>query len=392
MNIRMIDTEPMLDALVQELESAGELAFDVEADGLFRYRANLCMVQVATRDVLAVIDTIAIKNHAKLAPLFERQQPLKVVHDASFDARMLRDVGLPLVRMFDTSIAARFLGEQQAGLATLLEKRMGVVVTKEYQKADWGRRPITPEQLNYLANDVRYLLGLADILREELRAKSIEQEVEEECAYLLRRAASEQVEIRPAWTRVKGAVDLAGPSKAVLRELCIAREEEAEARDVPSFKVITNESLLTIARKRPKTMQDLTRDVGPNALRVHQFATRIMRAIRDGEARGGVPPEDLAPSGGPIPTPEERAAAKIRDRSLSAWRRAMATERGVDPQAVLPGHCFHEIVALNPSAPEELSAIDGVGTFRIERDGAAIIAALHAPPPPILPAQDPAQP
>lgn len=377
--VRVITTETELSQLLLECANADEIAFDVEADGLFRYRARLCTVQVATRDVLAVIDTLAIRDHAKLAPLFSGEKPLKVVHDASFDARMLREVGLPLPRIFDTSIAARFLGEAQAGLASILEKKMGVLVTKEHQKADWGRRPITTEQLAYLANDVEHLLGLADILRAELRAKDIEREVDEECAYLLRRASIETVDTRPAWTRVKGAFDLPGVSRAVLRALCIAREEEAEARDVPSFKVITNESLLAIARKRPKTMQDLTRAVGPGSLRVHDFAMALVQAVKDGEAAGGVPPEELASPSGPIPTAEERAALKTRDRALSAWRKSLAAERGVDAQAIMPGHCFHEIVALNPQAPEELLAIDGIGAFRVERDGAAIVAALRTP-------------
>lgn len=380
-NERFIDTDAALGELARELMLAREIAFDVEADGLFRYRARLCTIQLATADFVAVVDTLSVQDVSVLAPVFQSDAILKVVHDASFDARMLRDVGLPLRNIFDTSIAVRFLGDAQAGLASVIEKRLGVVVSKEFQKDDWGRRPLSDAQRAYLLNDVRHLLPLAEIIREELQTKGIVDEANEEAAYLLHRVAVEQSEEeapRPLWTRVKGATELREPSRAILRELCLAREAEAEARDVPSFKVIGNDSLLAIAKKRPKSMQDLVRVVGAGALRVHTFTTRILDAIKQGEALGDVPSEELAPPRPAGFTPEMRLLHKARDRALSNWRRTTATARSVDPQVVLPGHCLHDIVALGPTDVQALSSIPGLGNFRIVRDGAAIVAAIQS--------------
>lgn len=380
MNERFIETDADLSVLASELLSQDRIAFDVEADGLFRYKARLCTVQLATTEFVAVVDTLRVRDLAPLAAVFASETVMKVVHDASFDARMLRDAGLPLRNLFDTSIAVRFLGDAQAGLASVLEKRLGVVVSKEFQKDDWGRRPLSDAQLAYLANDVRHLLPLADLLHEELLAKNIAAEVSEEAAYLLHRVAEEVHEEeapRPLWTRVKGAVELREPSRAVLRELCIAREEEAEERDVPSFKVIGNDALLAIAKKRPKSQPELVRVVGAGALRVHTFSIRILDAIRRGESAGTVPAEELAPPRPAGYSPELRNLLKARDRALSTWRKATATERGVDAQVVLPGHCLHDIVDLGPASVADLSAVPGLGKFRVERDGAAIVAAIQ---------------
>ena len=150
-----------LEEAVRGLMEASEIAFDCEGDGYFRYRARLCAVQLADRRSTTLVDTLNSGVQA-LAPLLGEAGPLKVVHDAAYDARLLRDHGARLGNVFDTSVAGRFLGEPALGLRALLQKHLEVDVPKEHQLADWGARPLSDEMRSYLENDVRYLLALAD--------------------------------------------------------------------------------------------------------------------------------------------------------------------------------------------------------------------------------------
>ena len=90
----------------------------------------------------------------------------KVFHDADYDLRLLRqDYGWQVANLFDTRIAAQLLGERAFGLAALLEQEFGVRLDKKHQRADWSMRPLTPDMLDYAAQDTYWLLGLRDRLR-----------------------------------------------------------------------------------------------------------------------------------------------------------------------------------------------------------------------------------
>jgi len=375
-----IETPEALRSLLVDLEDVSELAFDVEGDGLFRYRARLCTVQIATRDRIAVVDTLALSAHLdELQPLLDAAGPLKVIHDASFDARLLRDVGVDLGHVFDTAIAARFLGEEGTGLATLLEKHFDVSVPKGQQQADWGKRPLNEEDLHYLENDVRHLLELGDRMAAQVRAAGIEAEVAEECAYMLEGARGEEPDERPPWMRIKGRDSLDGPGRAILREAAAVREREAERRDVPPFKVVNNSALLELARRRPRSGRELGRIRGLGRGRARLLAGALLEAVRAGEAAGDVPEEERPDRRREdVPPPEERAARKRRQKALTKWRRREAEARGVDVQVVLPGHCLQDLSSQAPEDVDGLHAIPGLGGARIERYGEALLDLVAA--------------
>lgn len=373
-----IDTSAGLADLAGRLASAERIALDVEGDGLYRYRTRLCTVQIATPDVLAIIDTLELDDLGVLAPMFGAAGPEKLLHDAAFDARLLRERGLPLGNVLDTSVCARFLGEPAQGLASLLEKHFGVVLPKDRQRADWGVRPLDAEAMRYLAGDVAHLHALAAHFLALAAERGILEEIAEECRYVLLRAADEPSGVQAQWTRVKGGVELPALSRAALRELCLVREEEAERRDVPAFKVLGNEVLLAVARRRPRNRQELRVAGGEFVVRSTAFADRLLEAVRRGEAAGDVPVEELRPVRGEPPSAAERAAHRAREKSLQAWRRTTAEARGVDAQVVLPGHCLSDLAEGDVATLDALAAVRGFGTVRIIRDGEAILAVLAA--------------
>jgi ribonuclease D len=363
---------------------------------MYRYRARLCVLQLATRDPsgvvdVVVVDALAVGDLTPLAPLLGSGGPVKIVHDAAFDARMLREAGVPLDRVLDTSVLARLLGEPASGLSALSEKFLGVTISKAMREHDWGRRPLGDAALRYLAEDVRHLHALADALLARAAEAGILEEVAEECAYVLARAAAPP-RTAPPWTRIKGAFDLGPAERLRLRALAAAREEVARVRDVPPGRLVSGDALLAAARRGPRNAHELARVLGAGASRDAALRDALLGALASveealagsaGAATDGagarpvpdVPAEELPPPG---PRPAERAAMRAREKALLAWRRARAEERGVDLQVVLPGHCVADLVSRDPATPAALEEIPGLGVVRRARDGAALLELLGA--------------
>ncbi|MCZ7678009.1 MAG: HRDC domain-containing protein [Sandaracinaceae bacterium] len=146
------------------------------------------------------------------------------------------------------------------------------------------------------------------------------------------------------------------------------REREAEQRDVPPFRVAPNAALYEAARRGARDVRDLARVRGLRGLDEAALAEALALAARGAPAE----PEVEAPP------PEERAARRAREKALSEWRRAEAERRGVDAQAVLPGHCLRDLARLGARAIEDLSRVEGLGDKRIARYGDALVRVLSA--------------
>jgi ribonuclease D len=164
-----IQTESELNELGRRLKSAALLAADTEAAGYHRYSDRVCLLQMSTRDQTFIVDTLAVPNLDALQPAFARNETEIVFHDADYDLRLLaRDFGVHVTNLFDTKIAAEFLGEKAFGLGSLVEKHVGIKMDKKHQRADWAQRPLPEDMLSYAAEDTQHLPTLRDRMREEL--------------------------------------------------------------------------------------------------------------------------------------------------------------------------------------------------------------------------------
>lgn len=361
----MIRSREELVALLETLGGLARVGLDVEGDGLYRYRSRLCIIQIGDAERVAVIDALALEDLSPLAPFLSEEGPEKIVHDVSFDRKMLASRGLPLGRVFDTAVAARFLGEPSTGLAALLAKHFEVELDKKFQQADWGERPLDEERLAYLTADVRHLPALAETLTASARELGVLEEIGIETIYAMERALEPEKEREP-WTRVKGARDLGAGQKAFLRALADVRESEAIARDVPPFRVASNRVLFEAARRRPKRVQDLRRVRGLRKLDDAHLERALSMAERDG------PPNEEAPD---LPPPAVRAERKAREKALNSWRAEEAKARGVDVQVVLPGHCLRDLARLTDTS--DLAMISGFGAKRIELYGEPLLGLIR---------------
>jgi ribonuclease D len=378
---RIVASPDELTALTSQRSGPAQeqrVAVDLEASGMFTYRARLCTLQLAWDEghAVAIVDTLAV-SPAGLAGMLGKRGPLKIVHDVAFDTRVLAEHGIELGNVRDTAVAAHMLGRAATGLASLLESMLGVRLAKDMQQHDWRKRPLDAASLAYLAADVASLDRLERALWAEVTERGIEQEVTEETEYRIASAiaAARAPEREPPYMRLRGIDRLSERELAGLRAIAEVREREAERRDVPPYRVMPHEALVELARRRPATREDAARVRGVPASRPPALIDDIVRALA--AAGDSLPEDDRALLQRPrVPTAVHRARRE-RESRLIAWRRAEATRRGVDQQVVLPGHCLKDAAGSEPAGLDELARIPGIGAFRVERDGEAILRTLR---------------
>ena len=228
---------------------ARRVAFDTEANSLYRYTPRVCLIQLNVRGRNYIVDPLA---DVDLRPLLDALlDKVLVIHDGDYDMRMLRsEYGIkPKGKVFDTKLAAQLLGYESFGLVAMVEQVLGVSLTKQGQKSNWTRRPLTEAQLLYACDDTRYLLHLADKLEAELRHRGRLGWHEESCARMVRATTEEPPKkVIDPW-RIRGAGDLNRHELGILREVWHWRDREARRADRPAFKVMLDGTLLELAQR-----------------------------------------------------------------------------------------------------------------------------------------------
>ena len=370
-----VRTSEELARLVSGLRGIEALAVDSESDSLHHFPEKVCLVQLATPagDVF-LLDPLSLPGLGPLcAPLADRRV-VKVLHGAAYDlASMKRDFACEFAGLFDTMLAAQFLGMAEVGLTALLRQVLGVESGASRQKDDWAVRPLRPEQEQYAAADVRHLIPLRARLLEALQARGREGWVAEECRALEATPAAARIFNPDDCFEIKGARTLDRRSLAVLQALFVAREAWAHAWERPPFKVVGNDTLLRLAARRPKTPDDLARVPGctPSVLRRHG------EGILDAVARGEAVAEEELPVLRRPKKPRLSPAVERRIASLLTWRAEAAPRLGLDPGLVLPRRLIERLATEAPAHVTALGAVEGIRRWRVEALGAEILAALR---------------
>src|SRR5881275_1375522 len=252
-----LDKPAEVERFLKEIANVTELALDTEGASFHRFLDRIYLLQISTRERSAIIDPLPIGSPEKLGRLLQSKDVEVVFHDADYDLRLLhQDYGWHVTRIFDTRIAAQLLGIKSFGLAALLEQFFDVKLDKKHQRADWSMRPLTPDMLEYAAQDTRYLLQLRDQMRAELQRRGRWHWAREEFARLegTRWEAEEGME---GFLRLKGARDLNRRELAVLREVANWRDTVARELDRATFRVMGNEVLFELARRAPRSVSEL---------------------------------------------------------------------------------------------------------------------------------------
>ncbi len=244
---QLISLPAQLPPLYAALDRCTEIALDTEADNLFRYRTQVCLLQIQAVNEIYLVDLLA---NLPLESLWQRlaAKPL-IMHGSDYDLRLLWELcRFQPQSLFDTMFAAQLLNIPRFGLAALLEQNFAVQLDKDHQKANWSQRPLDRAMLDYAALDVYYLPALRDRLRDELVRLGRLDWLEQKCRWQIavgRDGFSAPDENN--W-RINGSEKLHGRGLAVLHAIWHWREGWAEKINTPPFKVTGNELLGRIAR------------------------------------------------------------------------------------------------------------------------------------------------
>lgn len=349
----MIDTADALDALIARARRAGAVALDTEFVWERSYYPALGVVQLGLgEDDVHLIDALALAGAlGPLGALLEDAAVEKVLHDAGQDLQILaRATGARPRRIFDTQRAAGFVGlPATVSLQELIRHTAGRTLDKGETRTDWLRRPLSPEQVRYAEDDVRYLLDARGRLLADAEARGRAEWVRAEMTRYEDAALYAPLDVSEAVARVKakGIAQLPAQGRAVLRALAAWREREAQALDRTRRMVLPDETLVEIARRRPHDARALGA-LGLTERQRHRYAEGLLAAVAEGEA---APPEVVPRRGRPGPEDERRAAVLLLAQAFVAGR--CATE-GIDPALVAPKATLKRLVeqaALNGAAP-----------------------------------------
>jgi ribonuclease D len=351
---KLVADPEALAMVVSRLAQQPQVAVDTEAASFHRYVDRVYLVQVSYDGETALVDPLAIDDLTPLGQILADPAIEVIFHDADYDLRILnRDFGFAARNVFDTRIAAQFAGEPQLGLGALLEKYFAVSVNKKLQRADWSRRPLTAEMIEYAADDTRYLLSLRDRLASELDRLNRLAWAKEEFRNLETLRWTQPVGDELAYTRIKGAKALPSRSLAVLRELYDWRERTAQALDRAPFRVLGNASLLAVARAAPRDLTRLNAVTGVPRSAIKRYGDHIVEAVSRGLA---VPRKDL-PAIKRSARPEHDHSYDRRLERLKVLRNKRAEENSLDPGTLCPNGTLQAIARAAPTTEKQLRAV-----------------------------------
>ncbi len=368
-----LDTVSTVDQFTTEIANATEIALDTEGASFHRFVDRIYLLQLSTRDRHAVIDPLPLGSPEGLRVLLESPSVEVVFHDADYDVRLLQqDYGWKITNIFDTRVAAQLLGYSAFGLAALLQRFFDVKLDKKHQRADWSMRPLTPDMLDYAAQDTRFLLALKDIMSTELERMGRMAWAREEFALLEgTRWADEEPGL--SFFKLKGARDLNRRELAVLRELVPWRDAVARQLDRATFRVLGNEQLLDIARTQPASREGLARIKGMPRGVLDQRAGELLDAVQ----RALAVPESELPRFPRAARWDRDPEFDARVTALKTARDQAATRLALDPGVLCSRDRMEAVARRNPASVDEVSEVTELRRWQVSELASAFVAALE---------------
>ena len=319
----MIDTPDGLQTLVDRALDAPFVAIDTEFVWEKTYYPWLGIVQVGLADDdCHLIDAVALKDLSPLGAVLSSPDTVKILHDAQQDLWILRLATGALPRnVFDTRCAAGFAGlGSTMSLSNLLRACLDVQLAKTETRTDWLKRPLSDNQLDYALDDVRYLPALRDHLLRAIHKLDREPWLAEELArYDVEALYNDRVP-ETQYARVKGTGRLSRRDMAVLRELACWREIEAQKVNLPRNRVLSDDAMVQISRRKPHSVRSLNRLRGILDETVEAYGDIILGAVRNGLVVEEKDCPPVSPPTRPNPFEDARldfAMAFLRGRCLS---------------------------------------------------------------------------
>jgi ribonuclease D len=290
------------------------------------YHARLCLVQLAGADEAVCVDPLALTELAPLAALLSDAGTLKVMHASRQDLEVLFPIAGLTRPVFDTQIAAALAGfPAQVGYAELARRLLQRELPKSHTRTDWSRRPLSPEQIEYALDDVRYLVPIADELERQLARLGRREWLTEELAELAD-ARSFTVDPEDAWQRLRGLRGLDPGRERLARGLAAWRERCALAHDRPRGWILDEGALREIVLRVPRTVAQLAAIPDLPAGVVKHRGAELLACVTAADIPDPPPPAPARPPSDPL--------RQALVRKLAALSQAVAAELNLAPEVL----------------------------------------------------------
>lgn len=373
----LITAKEHLEEVVVELAKCDRLAFDTESNGFYAHKEKVCLIQISSPAEDFIVDPIAFKDISALGPLFSDPKIEKLFHAGEYDVLCLkRDYGFTFANLYDTMIAARILGTKELGLAAAIERHFGIVISKKLQRADWGKRPLTHEMIRYAQGDTHFLMRLADIQKRLLEEKGRLADAKEAFADLAALEPNLKTFDTEGYWKLVGREDIGGQQMAVLKEIWLYREQQAQSRDRAPFRVMPEDLMVRMAQAMPETREALAAVRGMSPYILERFASGLLAAVERGKA---APPITRPPSA----APERKRLSDLEWRTfeaLRAWRKSRSEKDAVEPVVIMTTENLRTLAihACRDHGGDPLGPLSDLKRSRYGEDILKVVATVRA--------------
>ena len=322
----IVTTSAALVELAQKLESRAHIGLDTEFLRERTYRAELCLVQLSSSSDAVCVDPLALPDLTPLSTMLTAPAVTKIMHASRQDVEVLYPIAGVVRPVFDTQIAAALTGlPVQVGYGELVRRLLGKELAKSHTRTDWSRRPLSPEQIEYALDDVRYLLPLKTVLEEQLERSGRMKWLAEELRALedTRNVAPDPAE---AWLRIKGLRSLDPARERLARALAEWRERRAIERNRPRGWILDDAALRDIVMQVPRSIAALAAIPEFPAGVLKHCGAELLDCIRSAEIPDPPPPINTRVRPDPIKT------ALVK--KLGALNQTVAADLGLSPEVL----------------------------------------------------------
>ena len=280
----IIDDSEQLKELCEKIQHSQVVAIDTEFLRDKTYYGKLCLIQLATEDVITCVDPLNISDMSPLLDYLYRTDVLKIMHSARQDLEMFYDITGKIPKpLYDTQIAATLVGfGDQTGYAKLVKSMLGVNLDKAHARTDWSQRPLDSSQMEYALDDVRYLIPMYQQQLRMLESKGRGSWLDDDFNRLTD-SALYKPDPDELWKRVKGGRNLKGQQLAVLQRLAIWREEHARQLDRPRRWLMSDDILVEMSKRQPQNADAVEKIRGCNSYlkKNSDNLVKLIRAARE---------------------------------------------------------------------------------------------------------------
>lgn len=321
-----IDNTEQLNTLCQALQTRDHISIDTEFIRESTYRPQLCLIQLKSADVLAIIDTIAVKDLSPLTALLDDRSITKVFHAAAQDLEIFYILnGTVPKQLFDTQIAAPLLGyNEQIGYGNLVKELLKVNLPKAHTRADWSHRPLTPQQIQYALDDVIYLEDVYLQMRAELsRLNRLDWLQADFIA--MEDVTKYDKPAQHAWRKMRGAQKLKNQALSIFQALAEWRELQAQKSNLPRSWLIKDDVLIDISRQMPTSIHEVQQIRGLSNRVKKQHAERVAEIVRQSRER------EPEPIPGYSRKPKLTSQQQVAIDALTAFVSLRASELNINP-------------------------------------------------------------